>query len=338
MEEGLLRANPLPVGTGAAGRSAGRAKSPRSKDLVSVPLDGTKRKQKKTRTAAPYQELSVEVGKGDKVTWLSWISEFLVLDNAAGCVICSVFCLTPIIAALVMFLVYSRHGDLEYITKYSDKQIYTQDGRKIYRVVYFGDSLIAFSDRDYGFVTSEINYLGNLWPKVAFDAYSVGIGGNTVQRLLNRVQTDVVAHHPDCVIVYFDSDASDPTDAGLEYMKIKYEANLRTLLGILTHTTSCVGLGGPTIYGELPRNSGLNMRDDVYDDYVAINSRVAAHYNVTYFRTRDAFFDAIPLGWPSSEGYLTLDGEHHNGAGVAIVSRLFLRFLIEQFTRILGPP
>jgi len=260
------------------------------------------------------------------------------LDNAWGCIIFIFVCLSPIVASLAYLFAGHIRAHLGYVTKFKDTDVFAPDGRKIYRVVYFGDSLIEMSDSDFGWITHQINDLQTKWPKVAFDAYGRGIGGNGVIKLLSRVQKDVVAHHPDCIILYFDTDASDPNDSGTDAYKSMYEANMATLLGILTSCTPCVGFGGPTIYGEYPRGSGLNPRDDVYEDYVKINEKLSAKFNVSYFHTRDAFFSAEPPGWFAPSGFLTKDGEHHSAQGTAIVAKIFLDFLVRSFSRIIGPP
>ena len=276
--------------------------------------------------------------EGEKVSARSCTTKLRALatrENAWSCFLFTL-CFFPVLMALYILFFGHIHAQLNYSQKYPDNQVYDDSGRRIYRTVYFGDSLIYNSDRDYAFITKELNTLGQLWPSAAFDAVDAGIGGNTVSKLLARIDKDVLAHNPDCVIVYFDSDASDINSARDASVKEDYEANMRLMLGILTKRTPCVGLGGPTIYGEFPRGSGLNPRDDIYEDYVAINERVAAQYNVTYWHTRDAFFAAIPSGWMANEGWLTQDGEHHNADGVAIISKFFIEFLVTKYTQIIG--
>jgi len=248
--------------------------------------------------------------------------------------------ISPLLASFYFLIFGDLRAHLNYHTKYPDSMVYDPDGRKIYRTIYFGDSLIDFSDRDFGFIGKEQAYLSGLFPKADFDAYSVGVSGNRVAQLLARMQRDVVAHKPDCVMVYFDSDASDPdpSDALSEATEHHYERNLRQLLTTLVQTVKCpqcVALAGPSLYGEFPCGSGLNKRDDIYDAYAAINARVGAQLapNVTVFATRDLFCSKLrEAGWGAHSGLFTFDGEHHSAAGVGVVSQLFQDFLAGRYS------
>jgi hypothetical protein len=231
------------------------------------------------------------------------------------------------------------HPHMQYQTKFADNAVFDKSGRRIYRISYFGDSLIDFSDRDFGFVTTEINVLQGLFPNVACDAYSSGVSGDKVANLLERVQRDVIIHNPRCIIVYFDSDASGPSDALDGAVRQRYESNLRLLLGILTRQApDCVALAGPSLHGEFPCGSGLNRRDDIYDAYRDINARVALQFNnFTFFDTRDIFCRKLrEVGWMAYQGCFTYDGEHHNGAGCNVISSLFLDYLVQKFSTILS--
>jgi hypothetical protein len=269
--------------------------------------------------------------KASNTLFCSW-------KNVSGCAVLLIFGLGPLIVALGFLLASRVEVNLRYKMRYGDGMVYSPDGRKIYRTVFFGDSLIDESDKSTGFITKIVNALSLRWPTVAFDAVSAGHGGNTVLSLLKRVYKDVIPHNPDCVIVYFESDATDLPEAAQPEVISIYKANMRRLLDILTRQSGrCVGLGGPTIFGELPRNSGLNLRDGIMDTYVAANEQVAREFNVTYWHTRDAFFAQIPSWWKMPSGWLTLDGEHHNPSGVKIIQDFFQSFLVSRFTCILGP-
>jgi len=265
-----------------------------------------------------------------------WLSRCSWLEPR-GCLI-FLLCISPIIASLAFAIGGGIHPHMQYQTKFADNAVFDKSGRRIYRISYFGDSLIDFSDRDFGFVTTEINTLQNLFPNVAFDAYSSGISGDKVSNLLERVQRDVIIHNPRCIIVYFDSDASSGRDAMDDAVRQRYESNLQLLLGILTQQApDCVALAGPSLHGEFPCGSGLNARDDIYDAYRDINERTALQFNVKFFNTRDVFCRKLrEAGWMAYQGCFTFDGEHHNGAGCNVVSSLFLDYLVQKFTTILG--
>ena len=241
--------------------------------------------------------------------------------------------ISPIIYSLVVFAVHGVKNDLGWHTKYKDGQVFDEAGRRIFRVAFFGDSLIQFSDNDWGLVTHVMTKLQRTYPRLALDAISTGEGGNQVLNLLHRVDHDVLAHKPDCIVIYFDSDATDRADADEPGTKNRYFDDISQLLRICTRQSpGCVALGGPTLFGELPR--GRNSRDNVLDDYVKINAQASAALNVTYFHTRDLFFDNLPSSWILPSGYLTMDGEHHNADGVALVQHVFETWLVDKFRSI----
>merc|ERR1711933_422493 len=85
-----------------------------------------------------------------------------------------------------------------------------------------------------------------------------------------------------------------------------------------------VALAGPTLIGELPR--GSNDRDALCDgkgEYVYMNARGSKKHSVILLRTRDAFFRHLPSNWIHPCCFLTVDGEHHNANGAAIVASMF---------------
>ena len=62
-----------------------------------------------------------------------------------------------------------------------------------------------------------------------------------------------------------------------------------------------------------------------------MNAAAAAAHNATYLRTHDAFFEALLLNWMQAAGALTVDGEHHNEHGAAIVKRPFTDTLLSFY-------
>lgn len=244
------------------------------------------------------------------------------------------FIFSPVFYAIALIIMMPlRFSHLEWQQKWSDDAVFDEMGRRIFRTAFFGDSLIDFTDSDYGIISHIMKKLQIAYPQLAFDAVSVGEGGDQVKRLLARVSNDVLRHNPDCILIYFDSDATDRIDADKSNVKNLYYDDLSQLLQICTaQAPGCVGLGGPTLFGELPR--GSNTRDAILDEYAKINAQVAAKWNVTYFHTRDIFFSKIPSYWMVPTGYLTLDGEHHNADGAKIIRQIFENFLVNHYQSI----
>lgn len=241
--------------------------------------------------------------------------------------------ISPIIISIIILATDGVRNELSWLPKYKDGQVFDETGRRIYRVAFFGDSLIRFSDQTYGLVAHVMTALQRTYPQIALDAISTGEGGNQVADLLARFNRDVLVHKPDCIIIYFDSDATDRVDADEPGTKNAYFDHISQLLRMCTQQSpGCVALAGPTLFGELPR--GSNLKDAVLDDYVNMNAQAAAALNVTYFRTRDLFFHNLPSSWMLPTGYLTLDGEHHNAEGVGLIQRVFETWLEAKFAPI----
>ena len=194
----------------------------------------------------------------------------------------------------------------------------------IHRIILFGDSLIAVPTESYDLDVSLYNRISNQYPYLHFDMISSGIGGNRILDLKRRVGNDVIDKQPEAVIMYWDSDVSDPS---IDYLSSQdgieqYTNNLIDVITAFKNSVKYVAISGPNLLGELPE--GENSRDKYLNMYRQINRDVALSYNVTYIDIRQAFLDADRLkGWDKSVGFLTTDGEHPSEAGSKIEEDLF---------------
>lgn len=125
---------------------------------------------------------------------------------------------------------------------------------------------------------------------------------------------------PDAVIVLFDSDAVDEhlehTGASAEQSRVEYKSNLITLMTKLTSEVPNVALSGPILKGELPR--GSNSFDRELDVYENINKQVSSDFSASFIPLRERFFAS------ENSGKLTVDGEHPNLIGGALIKESFL--------------
>ena len=53
----------------------------------------------------------------------------------------------------------------------------------------------------------------------------------------------------------------------------------------------------------------------------AIAIKIADNHNISYIDIRSAYLDALPLYRMSYKGCLTVDGEHENSNGMAIIAK-----------------
>lgn len=237
-----------------------------------------------------------------------------------------------------------------------------RQGRRIIRVCFFGDSLIMKTDMDMNICDSVCDELNRNETLSSFRFIPVEGGkmGDKISGLRDRMHPACLSHHPDAAILYWDSDASDVSEAeDTPETRAKYATNLDFVLSTMTTAMpNRVVMGGPTLLGEQPR--GMNARDKRLDEpggYVDMNRRAARIHEVVYLDTRAAFFAALPSNYtPSHEClhnratcllnpgfavlpnccymmgsvgaipccYLTQDSEHNSRRGTDILHRMFV--------------
>ena len=196
--------------------------------------------------------------------------------------------------------------------------------KNIHRIILFGDSLIGVPTERYDLDVSIYNRISNQYHHLHFDMISSGIGGNRILDLKNRMYTDCIYCRPEAVIMYWDSDVSDPSKSYLDSddAMMQYKNNLINVITAIKVITKYFAIAGPNLLGELPE--GENGRDKYLNMYRQINRDVSLSYNVSYIDIRQAFLDADRLKeWDQSSGYLTTDGEHPSEAGSKIEEDLF---------------
>jgi hypothetical protein len=140
--------------------------------------------------------------------------------------------------------------------------------------------------------------------------------------------------YPDAVILYYDSDVSNIPE---EYMldpkvvhanRNAYRNTLRDTLNIITeqNNASIIALAGPSLLGE--GYFGLfpewYLKAPMLDAYRDMNRDIISEYpGASYLDVRHAFLEALPTGWPHASGCVTVDGEHENDRGAAIIGSMY---------------
>jgi len=157
-----------------------------------------------------------------------------------------------------------------------------------------------------------------------------GIGGNTAEDGLGRLGPDVMAHHPDLVLVEFAANdvlMKDPE---------RFEANLDKVVGtILRETGARVILStGPYINEkqnffagdrEIVKSGGLNHY--MQSEMTACVWKIADKYDLKVFDLYKVFADAIAGCDSKSERYIVdLDGIHWTTEGDALAGKAMAEF------------
>ena len=245
------------------------------------------------------------------------------------------------------------------------KALVDDTGRKVHRVCFIGDSLTSDANARTDFIHNIVLRLRATYPQLAFDAVEAGHGGNTISDINKRLVKECLAYSPDAVIFYWDSDVSDLPKEYLERTSVQntyYNAVSWALQTVRAASVSRVAVAGPTLLGEMP--DGHNIipydKDALLDTFVGLNEKACSAVNAavqppsalpwcTYVHTRRAFLDqdkrfegtglhgehpSDGLGqrqYPFPSGYLTIDGEHHSSAGIAVVEKLFGDILVAWY-------
>lgn len=165
-------------------------------------------------------------------------------------------------------------------------------------------------------------------------AWNEGQDGNTIRDIADRLDS-ALAHNPDAVILFWDSDCSDINESLLNATQVAqvraaYTSTLESVVNstLSYSTVKYMAIAGPGLLGENP-NAVLAFhpvrfdgKEDMLDAYRDINKQVAADYNVDYIDLRTSLQNVIPFYWTWYKFWVTKDGEHLNYRGSIILSNM----------------
>ena len=156
------------------------------------------------------------------------------------------------------------------------------------------------------------------------DLIGVGISGNTVTDLSDRVQWDVLEASPSKVFVYIG--INDLWEVKSDQFKLNYDDFIQTLQTIDTE----IILVAPALIGE-KKNNG-NPNDQKLNEFAQIVGDLAMEHSLEWINLRQLCIDYLKENNPNnlSSGILTTDGIHMNQQGNAFLARIFEAFLINQ--------
>ena len=199
-------------------------------------------------------------------------------------------------------------------------------------IMIFGDSLARIAERYIGKElqdAAEKRYT-NSWTKISVS----GEGGNRAVDLMERVDKDVLRRYdagkllppPQAVLILFDSDAAEveETEDTKQILRKEYKENLEKLIIKIKKSVKYICVGGPILYGELPR--GRNPRDEQMNAYAQINKDLSQRMNIKYIDLRGAFQHADAVArWKKLGGLNTEDGEHPTKKGASILGHEYIK-------------
>jgi lysophospholipase L1-like esterase len=207
---------------------------------------------------------------------------------------------------------------------------FAQDQEKV--LVAFGDSTTARRDKDNVVVYATLLDKAFAAQDLSVNVVNAGIGGNDTTQARERFDRDVLAHHPDVVVIQFGlNDAAmdvwrDPPATSPRISESQYEANLLAFVQSLKQERAEPVLMTPNpvrwsdslrkLYGKPPHRlddpDGYNV---LVSRYAEIVRQVAKQEHVTLIDVYDRFqkYDKEP--GKSMMDLLLPDGMHPNSKG-----------------------
>jgi isoamyl acetate esterase len=194
------------------------------------------------------------------------------------------------------------------------------------RIVLLGDSITELGVKPNGYVSILKDSLTGRYPGIA--VIGVGISGNKVTQLQERLDRDVISKKPTVVVVYIGiNDVWHFLLNGNGTPKDKYEAGLRDVITRIQKAGARVILCTPSVIGE--KHHGDNKLDAQLDEYSDISRRVAKDLGATLCDLRNAFITYLNTHNPENKdrGILTVDSVHLNDEGNRFVAATILENL-----------
>jgi len=187
-------------------------------------------------------------------------------------------------------------------------------GAPIQRIAFIGDSLCP----DTANVKKIMDHMNKQHPRGVWHSIQDCYGGSLLNKnfpdceqckeyawrkndIVHRMDYDVLRHKPKVIMFLWDSDATDIDEGSYEkefnhglpsQARVKqFNEDLNVVLSAFTNSGARVLVGGPGLYGELPR--GQNGRDAMMDAFEKMVSDGCQRYNVTYFNLRAGLFEGL---------------------------------------------
>lgn len=181
------------------------------------------------------------------------------------------------------------------------------------RIFLFGDSITALGNWERGYIQILEELLIDLG--LSKDLIGVGISGNTVNDLQDRVQWDIVESDPDVVIVYIGINDLWVSEAD------QFEQDYDDLITTLLPTGARIILATPALVGE--KKNGENPDDAKLDQFAEKVRSLATEHSLELIDLRKIFIDYLQTNNPNNEyqGILTTDGIHMSDQGNMLIAQ-----------------
>ena len=189
------------------------------------------------------------------------------------------------------------------------------------RIVFFGDSITQAAVKKGGFIDLMQTMLQQKGIDQNYELIGAGIGGNKIYDLYLRMEKDVIAQHPDVVVIWVgvnDVWHKSSFGTGTDYDKfgIFYDAVVKKIQA----AGAKVIVVTPAAIGE--RNDYSNSQDGDLNMYSNWIRKYASDRSLGLVDLRKTFHDYSVANNPTNEeqGILTYDRVHLNAKGNALVA------------------
>jgi len=189
------------------------------------------------------------------------------------------------------------------------------------KVVFFGDSITQAGVQPNGYILKLDSIIKQSHLPNEIELAGAGISGNKVYDLYLRMEEDVLAKHPDIVIIYVGiNDVWHKASSGTGTDADKFEKFYRAIIKKLQDKNIKVILCTPSVIGE--RNDNSNQQDGDLNNYSNIIRRIAKDLALPVIDLRNAFADYLKVNNPANaeKGILTSDRVHLNEKGNLLVA------------------
>lgn len=199
-----------------------------------------------------------------------------------------------------------------------------------FKLIMFGDSLVTGSRaQNFGIFPQLSSKVSFYLPSYNLNLMNFGHNADGIIALRRRMKR-VLATPADAIIILWDSDinANVESRADIDGLRDFYISNVTYVVKEIQKNSSSVhiALAGPIIIGEgvffkkVPFTT-YHKRFAMLNDYASINKKIASDLNITYIDIRSAYLNSLPMYRMSYMGCLTVDGEHENTNGMAIIAK-----------------
>lgn len=184
------------------------------------------------------------------------------------------------------------------------------------KVIFFGDSITELGVKPGGYVTRVDSMCRVEGKGAGFGFVGSGISGNKVYDLYLRMEEDVLAQHPDVVVIYVGvNDVWHKTLLGTGTDPDKFEKFYTAILKKLKEKNIRAVLCTPAVVGE--KNDMSNPLDGDLNRYSNIIRELARKNNLPLIDLRKKFIDYELANNPENKekDILTYDRVHMNARG-----------------------